>query len=722
MRILLITIVTALLYVPNPVWGQSLKMKKNRPVYYEWSHNVWLNDKETINRSKLMAFRLTARTDKGYKLEGHLIHESDRIAGMDPYDPGNINTNNTAFLLPMALLNKPFTVLLHADGRLDTVIGMQQHLNERMQHWQISEETQGNLINNLDMYTAEIRSCFSGRQGEAHMQTSETQRWWDKRSRLLDSMVVRTQRIDTLPDGAHASVRQELRLVKVTDPTVPPPLDTAWVNMMVEGSHWSNKLKNGAGYDSVAIIAYRNRYADRFGADKVYRLTMLRLYQAIGDYDSYQALLKTIPNSLLAGTHHLHNKLQDVYDQEVDSAYALIKLMEQFRPESLQDWIQHSFAHSFTPGGQKPTAETVRLLERMQTDDTLAAHFRPLGQWVSAMELAQDPVALRRIAQEQLAADTADWLRGNPGRYNLLVYGLLKDAGQHATADTLIHYTTRQLKAVVDTAAAEGPNADKKFLAQHLLAHALYLQYRDLRTADSARALTYLAQAASYAPKNPNEQAHGSFYDGVFLKSKPTYQFEYMEALIAHGKRQEAKEMLIQTFLASPQQVGSIRELHDRYLPDADFTTFFANDVVASWPEAPDFLLNDLEEQPITLKQYRGNWLVLDFWGTWCGPCVREMPALDAFYRSEMTTGKLAGAQLLAIACYDTPDKVDKFMAETGYAIPVALSDGKVQGAYKISGYPTKVVISPTGRMIQFGFGTDWKAALAQFVELYPGS
>ncbi|MFC3199915.1 redoxin domain-containing protein [Parapedobacter deserti] len=722
MRTLLITIVTALLYVPNQVWGQPLKLAKNRPVYYEWSQKVWMNDEEIKNGSKSMAFRLIARTDNGgYKLEGRLMHERDKVASMDTGDPGNINTNNPAFLLPMALLDKPFTVLLHADGRLDTAIGMQQHLDEQLQHWQIAAETQDHLVNNLNMYTMFIRSCFPGRGEEDHMRTSETSRWLNKRSGLLDSMVSRTQDTDTLPDGTYASVRQELRLVKVTDPEVPAPLDTAWVNMMVEGSYWSDKLKKEAAFDSVAVVAYRDRYGDRFGADNVYRLTMLHLYQAITDYGGYHALIKTVPNSLLAGTHHMHNKLQNIYREDVDSAYALIKLMELSRLESLQDWIQHSFAQAFRPGHPNPAAGAVPLLARMLADSTLAADFKPLGQGVRAMDRAQDTAVLRQIAHEQLAADSADWLRGNPGRYNLLVYDLLRDAGQQAVADTLIRYTTMRLKAVVDTAPAEGPKANEKFLAQHLLAHALYLQYRDFQTADSARALTYLAQAASYAPKGPHEQSYGSFYDGAFLKSKHSYQFDYIEALIARGKRQEVKQLLIQTLLADPQQLGRIRELHDQSLPDTDFVTFFAEDMVASWPEAPDFVLNDLEEQPVTLERYRGNWLVLDFWGTWCGPCVEEMPSLDAFYRSEMTTGKLAGAQLLAIACYDTPAKVGKFMAETGYAIPVALSDGKVQNAYKISGYPTKVVISPTGRMMQFRYGADWKAVLAQFVELYPG-
>ena len=730
-RTLLIVAIAALCYTPHRVSAQHLKLEKNQAIYYNWSNQVWLDDRPFLDQTQSMAFRVIERMDDGrYRLEGRLVHqrsEDGRGGTMDTADPEKIKTNNTFFLLPMALLNKPFTVLLHPDGKLDTIIGMQQLVDEQLQRWQIQENIQKQSANNLLAYSMFVRSCFPGRE-ETQAQDEalpDITYWFNEQAGLLDSMVMQNQGMDTQLNGSPVSIRQQTHLVRVANQEVRPPLDTTWVNMLVESSNWSDMLKvNGSSdLDSAAVMLYRDRYGNRFATDQVYLQTMLRFYQTQEDREGYDALLRTTPNNLLAlaSTSHLYNKLQVLYRDQTDSAYAVIMLMEQEAPASLQDWIQQSFAQSFRPDGQQPATAEVTLLKRMEADRTLAADVVPMGQWVRAKGVASDATALRAIAHEQLAADTAGWFRGNPGRYNLLVYGLLRDAGQYGLADSLIHYTAARLKTVVDTTAAEGPASEDKFLAQHLLAHAFYLQYLDQRTANPDRALAYLGRAASYAPKSPNERAYGSFYDGVFLRSKPSYRFDYMEALVAAGRPQEAKQLLAMTFFSNPEQFGEIRKLHEQYFPDSAFIPFFENDLVGACPEAPAFVLNDLEEQSVSLAQYRGRWLVLDFWGTWCPPCVQEMPALDAFYRNEMTAGDLSGVALLAIACYDTPDKVRAFMAETGYAIPVALSDGAVQKAYNIQGYPTKVVISPTGKMMPFGFGADWKTTLAQLVELYPG-
>ncbi|MDX1654198.1 MAG: TlpA disulfide reductase family protein, partial [Candidatus Competibacteraceae bacterium] len=48
-----------------------------------------------------------------------------------------------------------------------------------------------------------------------------------------------------------------------------------------------------------------------------------------------------------------------------------------------------------------------------------------------------------------------------------------------------------------------------------------------------------------------------------------------------------------------------------------------------------DFQLPGLDGQPVKLSDYRGRWVVLNFWATWCPPCLEEMPELEAFHRSD---------------------------------------------------------------------------------------
>jgi len=79
------------------------------------------------------------------------------------------------------------------------------------------------------------------------------------------------------------------------------------------------------------------------------------------------------------------------------------------------------------------------------------------------------------------------------------------------------------------------------------------------------------------------------------------------------------------------------------------------------------------EGQPFAMDALRGRPLIVNFWATWCAPCVVELPLLDAFHRRHAA----AGWQMLALAI-DRADAVRRFVAEHGLTLPVAIagSDG----------------------------------------------
>ena len=72
---------------------------------------------------------------------------------------------------------------------------------------------------------------------------------------------------------------------------------------------------------------------------------------------------------------------------------------------------------------------------------------------------------------------------------------------------------------------------------------------------------------------------------------------------------------------------------------------------------------------PVKMANWRGRPLLLNFWATWCGPCVVEMPLLDRFAREQSPRGW----QVLALAV-DQPDPVRRFIAERTLTLPVAIA------------------------------------------------
>ncbi|MGD0368754.1 MAG: TlpA disulfide reductase family protein [Acidobacteriaceae bacterium] len=111
---------------------------------------------------------------------------------------------------------------------------------------------------------------------------------------------------------------------------------------------------------------------------------------------------------------------------------------------------------------------------------------------------------------------------------------------------------------------------------------------------------------------------------------------------------------------------------------------------------APDFLLTDLDGQPLTLSQYRGRVILLDFWAVDCGGCKIEIPwyvAFDKTYRAH-------GLQLIGIDMYgESPGLVRPFMVKAGMRYPVAIGNDALGAQYHVESMPLTLLIDREGRI-----------------------
>ena len=127
--------------------------------------------------------------------------------------------------------------------------------------------------------------------------------------------------------------------------------------------------------------------------------------------------------------------------------------------------------------------------------------------------------------------------------------------------------------------------------------------------------------------------------------------------------------------------------------------------VEADGIEAPDFTLNDLNGKPLTLSSLRGKYVILDFWGSWCGWCIKGIPQMKEYYQ------KYAGKfEILGIDCND-PEEKWKAAVEK-YELPWLhvynpRGDSKVLEQYEIQGFPTKIIVGPDGKIVKPIIGED---------------
>ncbi len=111
---------------------------------------------------------------------------------------------------------------------------------------------------------------------------------------------------------------------------------------------------------------------------------------------------------------------------------------------------------------------------------------------------------------------------------------------------------------------------------------------------------------------------------------------------------------------------------------------------------APGFTLNDINGRNVSLSEFKGKVVILDFWATWCPPCKREIPdfiSLQTEYGSK-------GLQVVGIAL-DEPEKVVQFSHDQGMNYPVLLGTDEIAARYGgISGIPTTYVLDKAGRIV----------------------
>ena len=109
-----------------------------------------------------------------------------------------------------------------------------------------------------------------------------------------------------------------------------------------------------------------------------------------------------------------------------------------------------------------------------------------------------------------------------------------------------------------------------------------------------------------------------------------------------------------------------------------------------------DFTLTELSGKSWTLKELRGNVVVVNFWATWCPPCRKEMPDLEALYQQF----KDQGLVILAISDEDA-GKVKPFIAEHKVTYPILLDPGrKVHELFEIEGIPKTFVYDHSGKLV----------------------
>ena len=161
------------------------------------------------------------------------------------------------------------------------------------------------------------------------------------------------------------------------------------------------------------------------------------------------------------------------------------------------------------------------------------------------------------------------------------------------------------------------------------------------------------------------------------------------------------------TLLSDNVKNGRMKAYYQRFIDQAEAQKKAEEEAAkkqAAGVEAPDFTLNDLNGKPFSLSSLRGKYVILDFWGSWCGWCIKGFPDMKKYY--EKYKGKF---EILGIDCNDTEQKWKDAVKknELPWLHVYNPRTSKVLSDYGVQGFPTKIIVGPDGKIVKTIVGED---------------
>jgi peroxiredoxin len=228
----------------------------------------------------------------------------------------------------------------------------------------------------------------------------------------------------------------------------------------------------------------------------------------------------------------------------------------------------------------------------------------------------------------------------------------------------------KTLVSSINTKLKEGKRAEADLAPELKQFETLFAKYKDQKTDDTARIL-YM-QATLYLQVFQNEEKAIALLEQLG-KDYPATEI---------GKKVE-------------KMIGSIKESAERQVEQRKIQAALADGSVF-----PDFQEKDLDGQPLSISQFKGKVVLIDFWATWCGPCVAELPNVLAAYEKHHAKG----FEIVGISLDQDRNKLKDFIDRKKMTWPQYFDgegwDSKLGRKYGITSIPATFLLDREGKIV----------------------
>ncbi|WP_281636460.1 TlpA family protein disulfide reductase [Flavobacterium marginilacus] len=353
----------------------------------------------------------------------------------------------------------------------------------------------------------------------------------------------------------------------------------------------------------------------------------------------------------------------------------------------------------------------------LKKNEKINSIIAPIYLWSKSIS-AKNENDFKKILEElnSTSKDSVNY-ESKAERYNLLIVQELdkQKAIDNISKEKIVQSNIKKLEAYdyivkIKAGRLEG---EKRAWYRYILAYSYYSLYSINPNIEE-----FLKKASDYSPDlNDKLYDHAYFYDVVLLTGNTNefvFQAKYQKYLVENNRNSEALVLLSDIAFGTPSDYNlkSLQEFYGKLKSNISFGDYWTSYIHNKGKPVPKLKIQfENEELDLTVKPNK--WIYIDVWGTWCSPCVKELPDLQSLFVENSNNSKLK----IYTFSYNSQD-LSGFMTKNKYTFPVSEIDKKMNDLFEVTGYPTKILISPEGNFIKIPFGVDSKTYIKNYTTM----